>query len=48
MVALSLAASGAWIPITLGAALAQMLRNAPQRHLTGDLGVLGAMLVRFP
>src|SRR5215469_11383288 len=47
MVALSLAASGAWIPITLGAALAQTLRNAAQRHLTGDLGALGATLVRF-
>src|SRR3981189_722762 len=37
----------AWIPITLGAALAQTLRNAAQRHLTGDLGALGATLVRF-
>ncbi|HXP03114.1 MAG TPA: EamA/RhaT family transporter [Stellaceae bacterium] len=34
----------AWIPITLGAALAQTLRNAAQRHLTG---ALGATLVRF-
>src|SRR5580704_2567187 len=39
--------SWAWIPITLGAALAQTLRNAAQRHLTGDLGALGATLVRF-
>ena len=39
--------SWAWIPITLGAALAQTLRNAAQRHLTGYLGALGATLVRF-
>jgi drug/metabolite transporter (DMT)-like permease len=39
--------SWAWIPITLGAALAQTLRNAAQRHLTGNLGALGATLVRF-
>jgi drug/metabolite transporter (DMT)-like permease len=36
-----------WIPITIGAALAQTLRNAAQRHLTTDLGALGATLVRF-
>lgn len=36
-----------WIPITLGAALAQTLRNAAQRHLTPVLGTLGATLVRF-
>jgi len=36
-----------WIPITIGAALAQTVRNATQRHLTGDLGTLGATLVRF-
>jgi drug/metabolite transporter (DMT)-like permease len=41
------AISWAWIPITLGAALAQTLRNAAQRSLTGDLGPLGATLVRF-
>ena len=35
------------LPITIGAALAQTLRNAAQRHLTGDLGALGATLVRF-
>src|SRR4051794_27772654 len=35
------------MPITIGAALAQTLRNAAQRHLTGDLGALGATLVRF-
>jgi drug/metabolite transporter (DMT)-like permease len=36
-----------WIPITLWAAFAQTLRNAAQRHLTRDLGTLGATLVRF-
>jgi len=36
-----------WIPITISAALAQTVRNATQRHLTGDLGTLGATLVRF-
>lgn len=41
------ALSWAWIPITIGAALAQTLRNAAQRHLTSDLGALGATLVRF-
>ena len=35
-----------WIPITLGAALAQTARNAAQRHLTPVLGTLGATLVR--
>ena len=39
--------SWSWIPITLAAALAQTLRNAAQRHLTRDLGALGATLVRF-
>jgi len=34
-----------WIPITLWAAFAQTLRNAAQRHLTADLGTLGATLV---
>jgi drug/metabolite transporter (DMT)-like permease len=38
---------GLWIPITLGAAFAQTLRNAAQRHLTDELGTLGATLVRF-
>ena len=41
------AISWAWVPITLGAALAQTLRNAAQRSLTSDLGALGATLVRF-
>jgi drug/metabolite transporter (DMT)-like permease len=36
-----------WIPITLWAAFAQTLRNAAQRSLTGELGTLGATLVRF-
>jgi drug/metabolite transporter (DMT)-like permease len=36
-----------WIPITLWAAFAQTLRNAAQRHLTRELGTLGATLVRF-
>jgi drug/metabolite transporter (DMT)-like permease len=36
-----------WIPITIGAAGAQTLRNAAQRSLTGSLGTLGATLVRF-
>jgi drug/metabolite transporter (DMT)-like permease len=36
-----------WIPVTLGAALAQTTRNAAQRHLTPLLGTLGATLVRF-
>ena len=36
-----------WIPVTLWAAFAQTLRNAAQRGLTGELGTLGATLVRF-
>jgi len=36
-----------WIPITIGAALAQTVRNAAQRNLTPALGTLGATLVRF-
>jgi len=40
-------APGLWIPITIGAAGAQTLRNAAQRSLTGLLGTLGATLVRF-
>ena len=36
-----------WIPVTVGAALAQTTRNAAQRHLTPILGTLGATLVRF-
>jgi uncharacterized membrane protein len=37
----------AWIPITVFAAFAQTLRNATQRKLVGELGTLGATLVRF-
>ena len=36
-----------WIPITCFAAFAQTFRNAAQRHLTKELGTLGATLVRF-
>src|SRR3982074_165926 len=36
-----------WMPITIGAAFAQTLRNVAQRQLTGELGTLGATLVRF-
>lgn len=36
-----------WIPVTIGAALLQTVRNAAQRHLTPILGTLGATLVRF-
>ena len=36
-----------WIPFTLWAAFAQTVRNAAQRHLTAELGTLGATLVRF-
>jgi drug/metabolite transporter (DMT)-like permease len=37
----------AWIPIVVGAALAQTARNAAQRSLTAQVGTLGATLVRF-
>ncbi len=36
-----------WVPITIFAALVQTLRNTAQRHLAGDIGTLGATLVRF-
>ena len=36
-----------WIPVTVWAAFAQTIRNAAQRHLTEELGTLGATLVRF-
>jgi len=39
--------SWAWIPIVIGAALAQTLRNTLQRSLTASAGTLGATLVRF-
>ncbi len=40
-------ASWAWIPIVIGAAFAQTIRNAAQRSLVTDLGTLAATLVRF-
>jgi drug/metabolite transporter (DMT)-like permease len=36
-----------WIPVTVWAAFAQTLRNAAQRHLTAELGTIGATSVRF-
>lgn len=36
-----------WIPLTVFAAGAQTVRNTAQRHLTAELGTLGATLVRF-
>src|SRR5688500_18185421 len=36
-----------WIPIVLGAALAQTARNAAQRSLVARAGTLGATLARF-
>ncbi len=36
-----------WVPVTIGAAVAQLLRNALQSGLTGTVGTLGATLVRF-
>lgn len=36
-----------WIPFTLTAALAQVVRNAMQRQLTGPLGAWGATNIRF-
>ena len=36
-----------WIPLTVFAAAAQTARNTAQRHLIGELGTLGATLVRF-
>ncbi|HZQ72851.1 MAG TPA: DMT family transporter [Burkholderiales bacterium] len=40
-------ASWLWIPVTVWAAFAQTVRNAAQRHLSAELGTLGATLVRF-
>lgn len=40
-------AAWAWIPIVIGAAFAQTIRNAAQRSLVTDLGTLAATLVRF-
>ena len=42
-----LMAAWQWIPVTVWAAFAQTVRNAAQRHLTKELGTLGATLVRF-
>jgi drug/metabolite transporter (DMT)-like permease len=42
-----LPAAWLWIPVTVWAAFAQTVRNAAQRHLTAELGTLGATLVRF-
>ena len=39
--------SWAWIPIVIGAALAQTARNTAQRSLTAQAGTMGATLVRF-
>jgi drug/metabolite transporter (DMT)-like permease len=38
---------GLWIPLTIGAAFAQTLRNAAQRSLVSTVGTMGATLVRF-
>ena len=40
-------AGWAWIPIVIGAAFAQTIRNATQRTLVSELGTLSATLVRF-
>ncbi len=40
-------ATWAWIPIVIGAAFAQTIRNAAQRSLVNELGTLAATLVRF-
>lgn len=40
-------ASWAWVPIVIGAAFTQTIRNAAQRSLVNDLGTLAATLVRF-
>jgi hypothetical protein len=36
-----------WAVFTVAAALAQTLRNATQRELTGTLGTVGATHIRF-
>jgi drug/metabolite transporter (DMT)-like permease len=36
-----------WIPVTLAASAAQVLRNGAQASLTGKIGTLGATQVRF-
>ncbi|MEO8133268.1 MAG: EamA/RhaT family transporter, partial [Betaproteobacteria bacterium] len=40
-------AAWAWIPIVIGAALAQTVRNAAQRTISSTLGAWSATLVRF-
>ncbi|MBO9677679.1 MAG: DMT family transporter [Acidovorax sp.] len=40
-------AGALWVPVVLFAALAQTVRNAAQRSLTGALGTTAATLVRF-
>src|SRR3954466_15783652 len=40
-------AAWAWVPIVLGAAVAQTARNAAQRSLVAQAGTLGATLARF-
>jgi drug/metabolite transporter (DMT)-like permease len=47
VVQLPQAAAWAWVPIVVGAAFAQTLRNAGQRTLTTQVGTLPATLVRF-
>lgn len=42
-----ISSSWLWIPLTIFAAAAQTVRNTAQRHLTAELGTLGATLVRF-
>jgi len=42
-----ISSSWLWIPLTVFAAAAQTVRNTAQRHLTAELGTLGATLVRF-
>src|SRR2546423_7649444 len=46
-IAYAAAMDGLWIPLTIGAAFAQTLRNAAQRSLVSTVGTLGATLVRF-
>ncbi|MCC6828072.1 MAG: EamA/RhaT family transporter [Novosphingobium sp.] len=36
-----------WVPVTIGAATAQVFRNGAQASLTGKIGTLGATQVRF-
>ena len=36
-----------WVPLTLVAAMAQVVRNGAQANLTARIGTLGATQVRF-